>query len=130
MRNYQTVVIIKSGLDESQVDSASEKIKEYISKHSGAVLSLNSWGKKRLAYRVRKNRYGVYLNACHTLEPSKVTAFENELRLDETFLKYLVIRLEPSEVERACGEDNSSSNEGLQNKDGDGSEKASVKERG
>ncbi len=107
MRTYQTVVIIKSDLDDSQVDSISEKIKQYITKFSGDIVKLESWGKKRLAYRVRKQRYGIYLNICHTLEPSNISSLENELRLDETVLKYLVIRLEPSEVDRVCGEDNS-----------------------
>ena len=111
MRTYQTVVVIKSDLDESQVDSVSEKIKQNISRFSGAIVKLENWGKKRLAYRVRKNRYGIYLNIFHTLEPSNVTSFENELRLDEIVLKFLVIRLEPSKVERIRRDESTSLNE-------------------
>ena len=102
MRTYQTVVIMKPDLDEAQVNEADKKVTQFIARFSGSVLKLEPWGKKRLAYRIRKNRYGFYLSFCHTLEPSSVSEFEKELRLDEGILKYLVIKLEPSEVERIC----------------------------
>tara|TARA_B100000686_G_C16642945_1_gene891188 strand:- start:532 stop:945 length:414 start_codon:yes stop_codon:yes gene_type:complete len=104
VRTYQTVVINKPDLDEAQVEEVSQKITGFIAKYSGSVVKLEIWGKKRLAYRIRKNRYGFYLNICHTLLPSNVSEFEKEMRLDEGILKYLVILLEPDEIERLCSE--------------------------
>tara|TARA_B100000686_G_scaffold355003_1_gene468909 strand:- start:457 stop:843 length:387 start_codon:yes stop_codon:yes gene_type:complete len=104
VRTYQTVIIIKPDLDETQVNEASEKISQFVTKFSGSVLKFEAWGKKRLAYRIRKSRYGFYLSFCHSLDPANVPSFEKELKLDEGILKHLVIRLEPPEVERILSE--------------------------
>ena len=117
MRTYQTVVIVKSDLEEAAVSDFSEKIKQFITKYAGSLLKLEIWGKKRLAYRIRKNRHGFYISFCHTLDPASVSSFEKELRLDEGILKYLVIRLESSEIERICAEPQASEEEGAQNID-------------
>lgn len=109
MRTYHTVIIIKSDLEESQVEAASEKAGKNIARYSGAILKLDKWGKKRLAYRVQKNRYGFYISICHTLDPALVAEYENQLRLDESILKYLVIRIEADEVARLCGEKSAAS---------------------
>ena len=117
MRTYQTVVIVKSDLEEMAVNNFNEKIKQFITKYSGSLLKLEIWGKKRLAYRIRKNRHGFYINFCHTLDPMSVPSFEKELRLDEGILKYLVIRLESSEIERICAEPQVLEKEGAKNID-------------
>lgn len=103
MRTYQSVLILKPDLDEPQVDQAIEKVTLLISKGGGAIIKAEKWGKKRLAYRVKKNRFGIYLNIYHSLDPIKVSSLENEYILYETVLKHLVIRLEQSELDFAMG---------------------------
>lgn len=100
MRSYQSVIILKPDLDEAQVELATQKITNYIAKYGGSVIKSEVWGKKRLAYRVKKNRFGIYLNVCHTCENLKVIALENDFRLYETIVKFLVIRLEKKDLER------------------------------
>ena len=103
MRTYQSIVILKPDLDEPQVDQAIEKITLLITKSGGAIIKSEKWGKKRLAYRVQKNRFGIYLNIYHTCDPLKVTSLENEYKLYEALIKHLVIRLEQSELDFAMG---------------------------
>ncbi len=67
---------------------------------SGAILKLDKWGKKRLAYRVKKNKFGYYLNIYHTCEQGNVPALEKEYQLYDLIIKYLVIRLEERDIER------------------------------
>jgi small subunit ribosomal protein S6 len=92
-------------LDEAQVDQSVEKITAIINKFGGSVLKLDKWGKKRLAYRVRKNKFGYYLNIYHTCEPGKVPGLEKEYQLYELIIKYLVIRLEDSDIERVMSQE-------------------------
>ena len=94
MRNYQSVLILKPDLDEAQVEQSIEKITSIINKFGGSILKLDNWGKKRLAYRVKKNKFGYYLNIYHTCEQGQVPALEKEYQLYELIIKYLVIRLE------------------------------------
>jgi small subunit ribosomal protein S6 len=100
LRNYQSVLILKPDLDESQVEQSIEKITSIISKFGGAILKLDNWGKKRLAYRVKKNKFGYYLNIYHTCEQGNVPALEKEYQLYDLIIKYLVIRLEERDIER------------------------------
>ena len=100
MRNYQSILILKPDLDEAQVEQSIEKITSIFSKFGGAILKLDNWGKKRLAYRVKKNKFGYYLNIYHTCEPGGVPALEKEYQLYDLIIKYLVIRLEERDIER------------------------------
>ena len=103
MRSYQSVLILKPDLDEAQVDQALEKIAQFLSKYNGSSLKVEKWGKKRLAYRIKKSRFGYYLNIYHTCESLKVSSLEADFKLYDLVLKFLVIRLDDNELERAMG---------------------------
>ena len=99
MRSYQSVLILKPDLDEAQVDQVLEKITEFLSKNNGSIIKVEKWGKKRLAYRVNKSRFGYYLNIYHTCESLKVSALETDYKLYDLILKFLVIRLDDKDLD-------------------------------
>ena len=101
MRSYQSVLILKPDLDEARVDQVLEKITEFLSKNNGSILKVEKWGKKRLAYRVNKSRFGFYLNIYHTCESLKVSALEADYKLYDLILKFLVIRLDDKDLDLA-----------------------------
>ena len=103
MRSYESVLILKPDIDEPHADGALEKIGEFIKSNGGACLKIEKWGKKRLAYRIRKNRFGIYLNIYHTLDSAKVAALESKYRLFDLIIKFMVLRLTDDELERALG---------------------------
>lgn len=104
MRNYQSILILKPDLDEAQVDQSIEKITSTLKKFGGTILKLDQWGKKRLAYRVRKNKFGFYLNIYHTCEQAEISNLERAYQLYDLIIKYLVIRLDDSDVERVMSQ--------------------------
>jgi small subunit ribosomal protein S6 len=101
LRSYQSTLILKSDLDETQVDQALEKISGFLKESGGSCLKIERWGKKRLAYRVKKNRFGYYLNIYHTCDNERVSSLETEYKLFAQIIRYLVIRLSDKELERA-----------------------------
>ena len=101
MRSYQSVLIVKPDLDEAQVDRVLEKITEFLSKNNGSILKVEKWGKKRLAYRIKKSRFGYYLNIYHTCESLKVSALEADYKLYDLILKFLLIRLDDKDLDLA-----------------------------
>ena len=103
MRSYESVLILKPDIDEPSADEALEKIGEFIKSNGGACLKIEKWGKKRLAYRIRKNRFGIYLNIYHTLDSAKVAALESKYRLFDLIIKFMVLRLTDGELERVLG---------------------------
>ena len=105
MRSYQSVLILKPDIEESRIDEALGKIGEFIKSNGGACLKTEKWGKKRLAYRVKKNRFGIYINLYHTLEPSGVIDLEKKYKLYDLIIKFMVVSLTDDELERALGND-------------------------
>jgi small subunit ribosomal protein S6 len=105
LRSYQSVLILKPDIDEEGIVEALEKTGEFIKSNGGACLKVENWGKKRLAYRVKKNRFGIYLNLYHTLQSAKVVELETKYKLYELIIKYMVVRLEDDELERALGKE-------------------------
>jgi small subunit ribosomal protein S6 len=111
LRNYHSVLILKPDLDEDQVDQSVEKITSIINKFGGSILKLDKWGKKRLAYRIKKNKFGYYLNVYHTCEQIKVPDLEKGYQLYDQIIKYLVIRLEERDIVRVMDKDKESAAE-------------------
>ena len=112
MRSYQSVLILKPDIEDTRVDEALEKIGEFIKGNGGAILKTEKWGKKRLAYRVKKNRFGIYLNLYHTLEPSGVIDLEKKYKLFDLIIKFMVVSLADDELERALGNNDEAEGEG------------------
>ena len=105
MKSYQSVLILKADLDDAQVDQVIEKITEFLSKNNGSLLKVDKWGKKRLGYRIKKSRFGYYLNIYHTCESLKVSALEADYKLYDLILKFLVIKLSDKELEQEMKSD-------------------------
>ena len=100
MRNYQTILILKPDLDEPNVDQTLEKITALIQKYGGEMLQVERWGKKRLAYKIKKSKFGYYLNIYHSGETSRVSELEKDFQLYDLIIKYLIIRLSDKDWER------------------------------
>ena len=98
---YQSTLILKTDLDEAQVAQALEKVTGFLAKYNGSCLKVEKGGKKRLSYRIKKSRFGYYLNIYHTCDSLKVSCLEIEYKLYDLILKLLVIRLNDKELERA-----------------------------
>ena len=112
MRSYQSVLILKPDIEDTHVDEALGKIGEFIKGNGGTILKAEKWGKKRLAYRVKKNRFGIYLNLYHTLEPSGVIDLEKKYKLYDLVIKFMVVSLTDDELERALGKKDETEEEG------------------
>ena len=109
--SYQSILILKPDLDEAQVDQALEKVTEFLTKNNGSSLKIEKWGKKRLAYLIKKNRFGYYLSIYHTCDSLKVSSLEVEYKLYDLILKFLVIRLNEKELARAMDREYEESSE-------------------
>lgn len=99
MAYYECTVVLKGDLEEKDVEEGVASIKEWIEKESGSVVKQDNWGKKRLAYRVEKQRYGHYLYTLFELDPAKTKPLEWNFKISENIIKYLMIRISQKELE-------------------------------
>ena len=94
MNKYEGVFIMKPDLNEDGLKGLLNLIDEEIKKKDGAVEEVKSWGKRRLAYSIKKFDEGVYYQLDFALAPAAVRDIERKFRLNDNILRFLVIRKE------------------------------------
>lgn len=95
MKLYETTVIIDSGLKPDEVRNQNDKIVNFISNHGGNIVKVEDWGKRRLAYEIKRKQYGFYLNVRFSGPEALPVLLEREYRLNESVLRYLTIKVDP-----------------------------------
>ncbi len=88
-RTYETTFIINASLEDTQVDSVIARVQDTITKNGGVIKALNKWGRKRLAYTIRKKTNGFYTNLEFEAPSTLLTQLERAYQLDEMILRYL-----------------------------------------
>ncbi len=91
---YETTFIVNAALDDAQIDSVIEKVKDVIGKNGGEVRDLAKWGRKRFAYSIRKKNNGFYV-VCEFNAPGDLIAkLERHYQLDENVIRHICIALD------------------------------------
>jgi small subunit ribosomal protein S6 len=98
LKNYELLYLVHPDL-EGSTDKVSEKVAGFIGKIDGQITNQEDWGKRKLAYPVAKNDFGVYILVNFTAESGKVPQVENNLKLSEEILRFMVVAL-PEAKER------------------------------
>lgn len=95
MRTYETTFIVDSLIRPEETDEIINKIEKFISNNGGQIKKIDRWGKKRLAYEIKKRQYGYYVIIRYSAPPKLNRLLEKEYQLDENILRYLTIALDP-----------------------------------
>jgi small subunit ribosomal protein S6 len=94
MRDYELGFVIHPEVDQSDVTEAVDKVGQYVTAGGGEVTSVDVWGRRTLAYPIRKQKEGTYVFLHTQLDPQAIKELERSLKLDEEVLRYLLIRLD------------------------------------
>ncbi|WGL52525.1 30S ribosomal protein S6 [Nocardioides sp. BP30] len=92
MRAYEVVVILDPATDERTVAPSLDKFLNVVRNDGGTVESVDVWGRRRLAYEVKKNAEGIYAIVNLTAEPATVKELDRQLTLNESILRTKVLR--------------------------------------
>jgi small subunit ribosomal protein S6 len=96
---YESAVIINAALEDEQIDSVIARIKETIINNGGEIRDIENWGRKRLAYMVKKSKIGYYVFFRFNAPSSIVSKLERTYVLDEHILRFLTIKLDNDAIE-------------------------------
>mgnify|MGYP000877109132 FL=1 len=94
MRKYETFFIVDPDLPDEVTAVVDDKVKNIVSALGGMVLTYVPWGKKKLAYPVKKRTRGLYILMEYAGGPEMVAELERNMRLDERFLKFITVKLD------------------------------------
>lgn len=91
MRNYELLLIVRAALDDAGVNGVVEAVTELIESHQGEVLATKPWGRRKLAYPIKKQGEGVYFLVRAAISPAALQEIEFSLKLNENLLRYLLV---------------------------------------
>lgn len=97
-RQYETTFIVNAGLDDPQIDTVIEKVKDFIVKQGGEILDVNKWGRKRLAYPIQKKNNGFYVVIEFKAAPDAIAKLERFYFLEDNILRYLTVVLDKKAI--------------------------------
>ena len=90
MNTYELTVVVPEGDDSKRIIKL---VTDFAKKTKGEVNKHESWGSKHLAYPIRKQAVANYEHFVVTLEPAQQNALDKMLRMDETILRYMFVRV-------------------------------------
>lgn len=94
MRDYELVVVIDPEIDEERLSATLDRISQFVTTRGGEVIDVDRWGKRKLAYPIKRRSEGDYVITHFRLEPAQAAELEAGLRLSEEVLRHLLVRSE------------------------------------
>ncbi|MDR1733194.1 MAG: 30S ribosomal protein S6 [Synergistaceae bacterium] len=92
MRHYEMMVLLEADLEEPKDEV--EKIEEVVRNLGGSVTRTDVWGKRRLAYPIRKKNEGIYVLFNFDLEPAQTFELKRVLGLRANIYRHMIILLD------------------------------------
>ena len=93
LRPYEILVILDPRPSDEEAAAMLTQLGENAKSLGGEVTKIDNWGKRRLAYDIRKQREGTYAVFDVSAEPSMVKEFERQVRLNENVLRFVSTRV-------------------------------------
>ncbi|HEU5143874.1 MAG TPA: 30S ribosomal protein S6 [Dermatophilaceae bacterium] len=92
MRQYELMVILDPETEERTVGTTMDKFLTVVTKDGGTVDNVDIWGRRRLAYEIKKKSEGIYVVVNMTSEPATAQELDRQLGLSESVLRTKLLR--------------------------------------
>jgi small subunit ribosomal protein S6 len=103
MQLYESIFIVRPSLSDEDTSKLIDKLKGVVEK-SGTVLKLENWGKKKLAYEVKRERKGTFVYLNFQSKGDLISELERSYRLEDSVIKFLTVRMEQQSVPATTSE--------------------------
>jgi small subunit ribosomal protein S6 len=94
MREYELVFIVHPDLDENAFNEIIERVTGWITEAGGSVSKVDLWGKRKLAYEIRKQKEGQYVLMRIQIPATFSGTLERNLRFVEPVMRFLITNVE------------------------------------
>ncbi|MCC6278829.1 MAG: 30S ribosomal protein S6 [Oligoflexia bacterium] len=93
-RNYETVFITNPMAPEAKVSELKARVNQIIEASKGRVINWDDWGKRKMAYPIRKEHKGHYFCFTYSADNKGVAELERNLRINEDVFRFLTVKLD------------------------------------
>lgn len=92
MRQYELMIILDPEADERTVQPTLDKLLGVVTKDGGTVDNVDIWGRRRLAYDIKKKSEGIYAVVTMSAESATAQELDRQLGLNESVLRTKMLR--------------------------------------
>jgi len=93
MRKYETIFVLRPGLEEEKRNALIEKFTGIIN-NDGAVVKVDEWGNRRLAYEIEKLREGYYVFVDFKANTTLPAELERNFKIADEVIRYITVNRE------------------------------------
>ena len=94
MKNYESIIIVNPNATEDEIKELKEYIKKFITEQNGKNIKVENLGRKKLAYEIKKNKEGYYIQFNFEAESDLVLELERIYRIKEIIIKFITFKNE------------------------------------
>ena len=91
MRRYETILIAHADLSEDELSNLVTRYGAVVTGQKGVLINVERWGKRRLAYIIKKQTRGFYILIDYAGESAVVKELERNLKIDDKILKFMTV---------------------------------------
>lgn len=99
MNIYENIIIMNAAISDEEAEAAVTKIKDLVTGQGGEVLKVDVWGRRKLAYEIKKQKKGLYVLLIYKTPSATVKKLEDFYKVFDPVLKYMVVKLEKKQVQ-------------------------------
>jgi small subunit ribosomal protein S6 len=92
LRRYESVMIVPADLPDDEITGLIDRYKSIITNHTGLVMKVEKWGKRKLAYEIKKHNRGFYMLIDFAGQSAAVADLERNLKIDDKILKFMTVK--------------------------------------
>ena len=93
-REYETIFILRPDTNQDGITTVNTRVRGVIEAQGGKILKLDNWGKRKLAYEVKKQLKGIYLYWQYLGTSGTVEEIERNLRMLDTVIRYYTVKID------------------------------------
>ena len=98
LRKYELTLVLDAQLEQDKMDEIAQYVEKFIKDSKGKITKVDHWGKRRLAYEIRRKQYGHYVYILFESDGSELKEIERNLTLNESVLRFLTVKLDKPAV--------------------------------
>jgi small subunit ribosomal protein S6 len=97
-REYETIFILRADTVNDGVAQVNQRLRGILESMGGKALKLDNWGKRKLAYEVKKQLKGIYLYWRYLATSGVVEELERNLRMLDSVIRYYTVKVDDDVV--------------------------------
>jgi small subunit ribosomal protein S6 len=95
MNKYEIVFLVDPTIEDSEVENKFTNLVELMKAQGAQIIDSVEWGKRKLAYPIKKKETGIYRIYRFEAKPSAIDEIERRLRIDEQVMRFMVVLYDP-----------------------------------